>query len=138
MKIMQKGKIILIAGGILLVLSIASQVIGAVKYEMLVNVVEGKNVIGINPTTEKLDFGDLSRAGVMTRFITLKSDGENSAYILVWKFGEIAELVSLNKNYFILGPGEEERLSFKLQVPASAEVRKYEGGVWVFRLPKLF
>lgn len=126
------------AGGILLVMSIASQVVNAAKYEMLVNVVDGKNIVGINPTTERLDFGDLSKDGGMTRFITLKSEGKSSAYILVWKFGEIAELISVNKNYFVLDPGQEEQLAFKINVPSSAEARKYEGGVWVFRFPKLF
>lgn len=130
-------KILLIIVGII-VLVLVVQVVNAAKYKMVVNVVEGENIMGINPLADKLDFGDLSRNNGMTRYVTLTSGGETSTYIMVWKFGEIADLVKLNQNHFTLNPGEEVKLSFEINIPPSAEIQKYSGWTIIFRLPKLF
>ena len=121
-----------------LALLIVIQIVNAAKYKMLVNVVEGENVMGVNPLAENLDFGDLSRNNGMTRYVTMKSSGGISTYVIVWKFGEISDLVKVSKSSFTLKPGEEVKLAFEIQIPPSAEVRKYSGSTWIFRLPKLF
>ena len=121
----------------ILVIVIAVQIINASKYRMVVNVVEGENIMGINPLAEKLDFGDLSRNNGMSRYVTLKSEGNTPVYIMVWKFGGLAELIKLSRNYFVLNPGEETKLEFSLFVPPSAETKKYSGWVWIFRIPKI-
>ena len=105
---------------------------------MLVNVVEGENIVGVNPTPEKLDFGDLSRNNGMTRYVTLKSGGDYPSYIIVWKFGSISSLVKVDRNFFTLNPDEEVKVAFEIYVPPSAEVKKYDGRVMIFKLPKLF
>jgi hypothetical protein len=135
---MNKKKIILwvIAG--LLALFLAVQIINTAKYSMVVQVVEGENVAGLNPTTERLDFGDLSRNNRLTRHVAMRNSGSIPTFVIVWKFGELAELVEVNKNFFTLQPGQETRLSFELFIPSSAEFRKYSGWVWIFRLPKVF
>jgi len=74
----------------------------------------------------------------MTRYVTLTSGGETSTYIMVWKIGEISDLIKLNKNYFTLNPGEEVKLSFEINIPPSAEIQKYSGWTIIFRLPKIF
>ena len=130
-------KILLIIVGII-VLVLVVQVVNAAKYKMVVNVVEGENIMGINPLADKLDFGDLSRNNGMTRYVTLKSGGGTSTYIVVWKFGGIADLVKLDKNYFTLNPGEEVKLAFEINIPPSAEIQKYSGWTVIFRLPKIF
>jgi hypothetical protein len=137
-KNMFKIKKILIIIGVILVALVAIQIINATKYKIVVNVVEGENIMGINPLADKLDFGDLSRNNGMTRYVTLKSGGNLSTYIVVWKFGEISHLVKLNKNFFTLEPGEEVKLAFEINIPPSAEIKKYSGGVWIFRLPKFW
>jgi len=129
-------KILIVVGGII-ALILVIQIINAAKYKMVVNVVEGENIMGINPLADKLDFGDLSRNNGMTRYVTLKSGGGISTYIMVWQFGEISDLVKLNRNYFTLNPGEEVKLAFEINVPPSAEIRQYYGRVWIFRLPKI-
>lgn len=134
----KKIKIILITIVAILVLLVAIQIINAARYKMVVNVVEGENVMGINPLADKLDFGDLSRNNGMTRYITMKSGGGISTYIVVWKFGEISDLVKVSKSSFTLKPGEEVKLAFEIQIPPSAQVKKYSGSVWIFRLPKPF
>ncbi|MEK7542592.1 MAG: hypothetical protein AAB524_02735 [Patescibacteria group bacterium] len=112
------------------------QVINASKYEMVVNVVEGENVLGLNPLTERLDFGDLSRNNRMTRQITVANGGSMDTFVMVWKFGEISDLVHVDRNFFVVEPKEESKISFEVKIPPSAETRKYEGKVWIFRLPK--
>jgi len=131
-------KKILIIIGAIITLVIVIQIVNAAKYKMVVNVVEGENIMGINPLADKLDFGDLSRDNGMTRYITLKSGGGTPTYIMIWKFGEIADLVKVNKNYFILNPGEEIKLAFEINIPPSAEFKKYSGWTIIFRLPKVW
>ena len=123
--------------GIVVLLSVV-QIINASKYDMVVNVVEGENVIGVNPLTERLDFGDLSRNGRLARQVSVKNGGGIDSYVIVWKRGELSDLVRVDPNFFIVKPGEEKKISFEAYVPPSAETRKYEGKVWVFRLPKPF
>jgi len=105
---------------------------------MVVQVVEGENVMGINPLADKLDFGDLSRNNGMTRYVTLKSGGGIPIYIAVLKIGEISDLVKTDKNLFVLKTGEEVKLSFEIKIPPSAQTRKYSGYTIIFRLPKIF
>ena len=131
-------KKILIVIGVIIVVVLVVQIINAAKYKMLINVVEGENIMGINPLTESLDFGDLSRNNGMTRYVTLESGGGFSTYIIVWKFGNISHLVEVSKNFFTLKPGEEVKLAFEINIPPSAEIKKYSGWVWIFRLPKIF
>ena len=128
-------KKILIGVGVVILIALIVQVINASKYKMLINVVEGENIMGVNPLTESLDFGDLSRNNGMTRFITMKNSGRFSTYVIVWKFGDISDLIKVDKNFFTLKSGEEVELSFEINIPPSAEIKKYDGGVWIFRLP---
>jgi len=74
----------------------------------------------------------------MTRYVTLASGGGTPTYVMVWKFGGISDLVKVSKNYFALGPGEEVKLGFEINIPPSAQIKKYSGWTIIFRLPKLF
>ena len=134
---MSKTKKILLVIAAIIVLILVVQIVNAAKYKMVVNVVEGENIMGINPLADKLDFGDLSRNNGMTRYVTMKSSGSISTYVIVWKFGGITDLVKLSKNLFTLKPGEEVKLAFEIQIPPSAEIKQYSGWVWIFRLPKV-
>ena len=123
---------------VVIALFLVVQVINAAKYRMIVNVVEGENVMGVNPLADKLDFGDLSRNNGMTRYVTMKSSGGIATYVMVLKFGEISDLVKTDKSFFVLKPGEETKISFEIKIPPSAEVKKYGGWTIVFRIPKPF
>jgi hypothetical protein len=131
------SKKIFLAIGALIVLFCAIQFINAAKYTMVVNVKDGENIMGINPLSENLDFGDLSRNNGMTRFVTFKNSGSTPVYIAAVEFGDISDLVKIDKNYFTLDPSEEVKISFEISIPPSAETRNYSGSVWIFRLPKL-
>lgn len=129
-------KKILIVVGAILALVVVVQIVNAAKYRMIVNVIEGENIMGVNPTAEKLDFGDLSRNNGMTRYVTLQSGGGISTFVTVWKFGGASDLVKVDRNLFTLKPGEEVKLSFEMYIPPSASVQKYSGWVWIFMIPK--
>lgn len=134
---MSKIKIILIVIAVIIALVIIVQIVNAAKYKMVVNVVEGENIMGINPLADKLDFGDLSRNNGMTRYVTMQNNGSFPIYVAVFKFGEISDLVKLNKNFFVLEPEEEVKLAFEINILPSAEFKKYSGWTIIFRLPKI-
>lgn len=135
---MTKIKKILLIIAAIAVLLVIIPIINAPKYKMVVNVKEGENVMGINPLTERLDFGDLSRNNGMTRYVSLKNGGKMNAYIAVVKLGEISDLVKVDRNFFTLKPGEEYKLAFEVNIPNSAQFRKYSGWAMVFIIPKFF
>lgn len=135
---MSKLKIGLFGIGTLIALFVIVQFINAGKYEMVVNVVEGENVVGVNPTTERLDFGDLSRNNRIVRQIGMANGGSIDTFVAAFKFGELAELVDIDQNFFVLSPGEEVKISLDIFIPPSAETRQYSGSIWVFRIPKPF
>ena len=110
----------------------------AERYAAVVNVIEGVDKVGVNPTTELLDFGDLSRETAQTRTVTLKNTGKMSKFIQVWKKGELAEIMTETKNNFELKPGEEYKLELTVKIPSSAEYRKYQGSVVIFKWPKVW
>lgn len=135
---MSKAKAIIILAAVVVVWFLAVQFLAAERYGMQVNVKAEENVMGVNPTDESLDFGDLSRNLGATRIVTLKNSSKSDKYILVWLRGEVAGMIKLNKNNFVLKPGEEVKLEFALQVPPSAEPRIYKGTAMIFRWPKIF
>lgn len=108
------------------------------KFRATVHVVEGESVIGVNPTTESLDFGDLSRGSSAIRRVTLKNGTAIPVFVKAITLGGIADLVDLDKNNFTLAPREEVTLEFSLFMPASAESDKtYAGRVFIFKIPTI-
>jgi len=142
-KKMSKGKIVGIVIVVLVIWFGAVQFMAAERYQMQVQVVEPlegeKSLMGVNPTGESLDFGDLSHNLGATRYVTLKNVSNRDRYILIWKRGGISDMVKLNQNNFVLKTGEEVKLEFTISIPPSAEIDKYyKGKVMIFRWPKLF
>ena len=114
------------------------QYIAADKYEAVVKVVEEGGKIGVNPMTERLDYGDLPKGNASTRFVTIENSGKMGIYVAIVKYGGIAELIKINRNNFVLNPGEEEKLELLLEMPISANKEEYKGKVLIFKLPKVF
>ncbi len=109
------------------------------KFKATVHVVEGESVIGLNPTTEKLDFGDLSRGTSAVRRVELKNDIPLSTYVVMLKTGEISSLIDISKNFFLLKPREETKIEYSVYMPASAEIDKiYDGRVYLFKIPLIW
>ena len=114
------------------------QYMAADKYEAVVKVMEEGGKIGVNPMTERLDYGDLPKGNTSTRFVTIENNGKMGIYVAVVKYGGIAELIKISRNNFVLDPGEKEKLELLLEMPISANKEGYEGKVVIFKLPKLF
>lgn len=109
------------------------------KYQALVHVVEGEGRVGVNPTAERLDFGDLSRGTAAVRTVTIKNDTFMPFFVSVVRVGSITGLMSLSENNVMLRKGEEKKIEFTTYMPASAEIdRKYTGRVFVFKIPAPF
>lgn len=138
MKNLSRGeKILAIALGVVFLL-IFYLTLDAGKYSAQVLAVEGKGRVGLNPTTERLDFGDLSPGTSAMRRIEIKNESPIPMRIVVFRFGAVSDLIDLNKNYFVLKPDSEEKIEFSVFMPASAEIGKlYKGRVFVFKIPFL-
>lgn len=115
------------------------QIMAAERYSAVVNVIEGVDKVGVNPSAERLDFGDLSRDTGASRFVTLKNNGRVSKSVFVVKRGKIAELMKTDQSSkFTIRPGEEIKLEFNVRIPVSAPYGSYTGSVLIFKWPKLF
>jgi len=113
------------------------QYFNAAKYSALVNVIN-EDRIGVNPTGNALDFGDLPRDKSAVRTVSLVSKGNTATYVMIWKFGSISDLITIDKNYFTLAPHSSEKLEFTAQIPNSADYKNYSGQVIIFQIPKLW
>lgn len=106
------------------------------KYRAEVRVIEGEGRVGVNPTTESLDFGDLSRGTSAVRRVDIQNNTGIPMWIMVVRIGAVSELMDLSQNYFVMPPGASEKIEFTVYMPASAEIDKvYKGRVWIFRIP---
>lgn len=112
------------------------QYIAADKYEAVVRVVEEGGKIGVNPLTDRLDYGDLPKGNASTRFVTIENNGSMNIYVAIVKYGGIAELIEVSRNNFVLSSGEKEKLELLLEMPISANKEEYKGKVVIFKLPK--
>lgn len=106
------------------------------KYSAQVKVVGGEGKVGVNPTTASLDFGDLSKGTSLTRTVALNNGTNISMYVMIFKMGDISDLIKINKNNFKLKGRTEEKIEFSMFVPASATVDKiYTGRIFIFKIP---
>lgn len=114
------------------------QVLVADKYQATVQVIEEKGEIGVNPLADKLDFGDLAKETTAIRYVSLANNGGMKNYIMVWKFGGAADLMKISRNNFTLEPDQKERLEFQIFIPVSASEQRYNGSVWIFKIPQVW
>lgn len=122
----------------ILVFIIAVQISIADKYKAQVLVIPGEKKVGVNPTTEKLDFGDLSADTSATRIITMQAGGIDT-FVMIWKFGKISELIKISENNFTMQKGDNKKIEFNVYMPPSApEGELYTGNVWIFKVPKFW
>ena len=108
------------------------------KYRATVLAVEGSGRVGVNPTTELLDFGDLSLGMSSVRKVTIKNGAFFPVFIIVVRVGDIASLINVSENFFTLSRGEESTIDFTTYMPASADVgTTYDGRIYIFRIPRI-
>ena len=139
-----KKKMVLVKKAVWLVVLIllfllAVQIVNADKYQATVLPIEGEKKVGVNPTGESLDFGDLSKDTSANRYVSLKSSSSRDTYVWITKFGALSQLIKIDDNKFILKAGQEKKVEFSLYMPASAAINKrLNGYVWIFKLPKMW
>jgi len=123
---------------ILILLLVAVQVAIAERYQAQVQVIEGEKKVGVNPTTEMLDFGDLSADTSATRLVTMKAGGMDT-FVHITKVGGISDLIKVSENNFTMKKGDEKKIEFAMYMPKSAPVGKwYKGWVMIFKVPKFW
>lgn len=133
---MSWGEKVLLTFGAVVVLCLFYITLDANKYRAEVRVIEGAGKVGVNPTTELLDFGDLSRGTSAVRRVSIENNTGLRMWIGVMRLGSITDLLELDKNYFTLEGHANERIEFTVYMPASGEVgQTYSGRVFVFRVP---
>jgi len=83
---------------------------------------------GFDVDTERLAFGMVSPGGnSCIRFIDLSNKKDYPLKVYINFYGNLAELVSVPENYFILQPNEEKKLSFSASAPRDAAYGNYTG-----------
>lgn len=130
-------KIIIYIVALLLIWIATIQYISADKYDAVVNVLEQNEKVGINPTSDKLDYGDLPKGKRLSRSIVIENNGDMNIYVTILKTGSISELIEISKNNFVLNSGDNEKIELPLELPISANKDKYDGKIIIFKIPKL-
>jgi len=106
------------------------------KYAAQVHVIEGQGRVGVNPTTEKLDFGDLSPGTQTVRRVDIQNRTPVPVWIAIVRFGDITDLMKIDKNFFVLPGNAETKVEFTVYMPASATVdATMTGRVILFKIP---
>jgi hypothetical protein len=108
-----------------------------ITYSAQVIVIERTDelIVGINPTTERLDFGDLTQGSSQVRPLVLENSSVLPQRISIVVTGEIGQFIQISDAFFTLERGETRNVDFTLFVPPNAEPRKYSGRVLVLRAP---
>lgn len=106
------------------------------KYSAQVRVIEGEGKVGVNPTSESLDFGDLSLGTSAIRRVEIINGTFMPMYVYVFEMGSISGLMNISKNNFTLAPNESTKIEFATYIPASALIdEEYSGRVFIFKVP---
>ena len=122
--------------GILAFLFVFYVVLDANKYRATVRVIAGEGRVGVNPTTELLDFGDLSPGTAAIRRVSIENRTWVPMYVAVIRYGAINQLMELDKNNFVVPAGASDKIEFRTYMPASAsEGQVLEGRVYLFKIP---
>ena len=133
---LRKTEKILLTLGAIVFLILFYIALDANKYPATVHAIAGEGKVGINPTTEVLDFGDLSPGTSAVRRVDIKNQTPVPMYIAVFRFGAVTDLMKLDKNFFVLRGGQEAKIEFTVYMPASAPIDKtLNGRVILFKIP---
>lgn len=134
-KVLVLAKKIVLAIAFLVLVFVAAQVVNAEKYQAVVRVVSEEGKIGVNPTTERLDFGDLAKNASAVRYVTVTNGGGLKSSVMVIKFGGVSDLIKIDPARFVLKPSQSQRIRFEMFMPPSANKERYSGWVFIIKVP---
>ncbi|MHB0977447.1 MAG: hypothetical protein ACYC1U_09685 [Candidatus Aquicultorales bacterium] len=138
MKSVRKGAAIIGAAVIVsLLLTAIVEFAYAKKYDVQVNVEKGQGSFGVNPMTDRLDFGDMPLGSRSNRFVDLENSGGRKVYVIVFITGEVSNFIVVKPNYFTLDAAGKKKLTFELNIPRNAQTTKYRGRAYMIMLPRL-
>ncbi len=103
--------------------------------QVVVTAATGESNIGINPTTESLDFGDLTQGLGLSKYLQVDNGGIIPVRVVIIVRGDIGPFMDVHSQSFTLTPREHRRVEFALSVPPTAAPRKYSGRVIILRFP---
>ena len=130
------GKKVLIGLVVLVYLFVFYIILDANKYKATVHTIDGAGRVGVNPTTESLDFGDISLGMSARRRVNVDNGTFMPMRVLVWKTGGIQDLLDISDQSFRVGPHSKAEIEFTTYIPASASLdQSYEGRVYIFKIP---
>jgi len=134
---MKRGEKILAVVLVIVFLFVFYIALDANKYQATVHVIEGEGKVGVNPTTERLDFGDLSPGTSAIRRVDIENGTAIPMYVAVVNLGSINDLMKINKSSFTLSPDAKDVIEFTVYMPASAPIdATLTGRVFIFKIPK--
>ena len=135
-KSLKTGEKILLVAIVVIFLVLFYISLDANKYAATVHVIAGQGKVGINPTTEVLDFGDLSPGTSAVRRVDVQNKTPIPYFVAVFRFGGINDLMKLDRNFFAIRPGERAKIEFTVFMPASAPINAtMSGRVFIFKIP---
>jgi len=130
------GKKILIGLVVVVYLFVLYIVVDANKYKAMVRVIDGAGQVGVNPTSESLDFGDISLGMSARRKVNIANNTFMPMRILIWKTGTIKNIMDVSEQSLRLDPHIDTEIEFTTYIPASAVIdQNYEGRVYIFKIP---
>ncbi len=136
MTLPRRRYLILIALGFLVILLGTFLFQSTTVYLSQVIVEEAGGAIGINPLTDRVDFGDVPQGSAIAKTLNFENEGTVPNRIMIFVIGGIGDLVEVEPSSFTLKEGETQDVRLSLVMPDSAEVgKKFRGRVIVLRFP---
>lgn len=90
---------------------------------------EVKREIGINIDTDAFHFGGLRPGGSSERQVSIRQEYDFPVLVNIKTKGEMADLVSVSENNFVLEPGESKTVTFTAKVGKETSYGNYTGNV---------
>lgn len=91
-----------------------------------------QSTVGLNADKDALKFGKVTVGGGGTRFIILNATEE--AIVQIYVSGDMAPYLSVERNDFIIEPGQSEKVPISLNAPLDMALGEYTGKVHVLLL----
>ena len=133
LKVLEKIVLIAITAVFLVVFSIT---LDANKYRATVHVIAGQGKVGINPTTEALDFGDISPGTSAIRRVDITNGTPIPFFVIIVPLGSISDLMKTSQNFFTVKGRTTTKVEFNVFMPASAPINQtFNGRVFLFKIP---
>ena len=95
-------------------------------------VISGKR-IGMTIDSDALHFGRIPIGGGASRYFTVRNQADFDMSVSIGIDADFNEWVSVDPahQYFVLGPGNESRITVKLSIPDDAVAKQYNGSMIV-------